>query len=150
MASRGVLVLVGCPMNPLRLVKRWLGALLAPILSRPADALDRVLVIADAKVKPPFRRVEAAHDAAPRRPFRAPEVPMRQVGLAQLGLREVRRLLPVMPGLMLRILRSGRFYRRSLPAARTRATPELLAEIEAVARANGALDIAYLNDVRSD
>lgn len=137
-------------MNPLRLVMRWLGALLDPILSRPADALDRVLAIADAKVKPPFRRVEAAPDAAPRRVFRAPEVPLRQVGLAQLGLREVRRLLPVMPGLMLRILRSGRFYRRALPTARTPATPDLLAAIEAVARKKGALDVAYLNDVRPD
>ena len=71
-------------MNPVRLVRRWVNAWLDPLLSRPADALDRILAIADAKVKPPFRRVEAAADAAPRRPFRAPEVPLRQVGLAAL------------------------------------------------------------------
>ncbi|MFO0954814.1 MAG: hypothetical protein U0835_27365, partial [Isosphaeraceae bacterium] len=131
-------------------VRRWLTAPFDSILSRPGDPLDRVLAVADAKIKPAFRRVEAAPDAAPRHLFRAPEVPVRELGFARLGFREVRRLLPVMPGLMLRILRSGRFFRPGLPISRVAATPALLAEVEAVARRHGALDVAYLEHIRPD
>ncbi len=129
---------------------RFLSRLLDPILSRPNGMLDRILAVTDAKVKGPFRRIEAAPDAAPRHRFLAPEVPMRELHFSSLGWAEVRRLLPVMPGLMRRMLRSGRYYRRSLPASRTPATPDLLARVEAIARRHGALDVAYLNEVQPE
>jgi len=136
--------------NPVRWVGRLLGRLLDPILSRPGDPLDRLLAFTDAKLEGRFRWVEASADAAPRHRFQAREVPMREMHVMRFGWREVRRLLGVMPGLMLRVLRSGRYYDPQLPVARTEATPELLASIEAIAKQHGAIDVAYLDDIRQD
>jgi len=132
----------------MRWLRRALSWLLDPILSRPNGMLDRILAITDAKVTEPFRRIEAAPEAAPRHRFRAPEVPMRELHVSGLGLAEVRRLVPVMPGLLRRMMRSGRYYRPELPTARTPASPELLQRVEAVARAHGALEVAYVEDVQ--
>lgn len=129
---------------------RFLSWVLDPILSRPNDGLDRVLAITDAKIAGAFRRVEAAPDAAPRHRFRAAEVPMRELAFGRLRWPQIRRLLNVMPGLMQRMLRSGRYYRPELPTERTVASAELLARVETVARDHGALDVAYLDQVRPE
>lgn len=131
-------------------LRALLGRLLAPLTSRPVDGLDRLLAYTDRKAQGRFRQVEARSDAAPRHAFTARGVPAHELAFGYLRFPEVRRLAPVMPGLMLRMLRSGRYYKPSLPEARTPAPPALLAELEAVARAHGALDVAYLNDVRSE
>jgi ferredoxin--NADP+ reductase len=120
------------------------------VLSKPNDGLDRILAITDAKAAGAFRAVVPSADAAPRHRFRAPEVPMRELGFRHLGFSDVKRLFPIMPGLLGRMLRSGRYYREGLPQTRTPATPELLAEVEAVAAEHGAIDVAYLNEVHPD
>ena len=130
--------------------RKLLARLLRPALSRPADMLDRILAVTDAKVRGPFRRVEASADAAPRHRFTAPLIPMRELAFQHLRFSEIRRLAPIMPGLMLRMLRSGRYYRSGLPTTRTPAPRTLLDAIEETARRHGALDVAYLNQVRPD
>ncbi|MEO0600852.1 MAG: FAD-dependent oxidoreductase [Myxococcota bacterium] len=135
-------------MNPLRLLGQFLNWLLDPILSRPGDPLDRVLAYTDAKLTGRFRQIEAAPDAPPRHRFEAPEVPLREMHVMRFRLPQLRRLVGVMPGLMQRILRSGRYYDPRLPVQRMAATPELVAALEEIAHDHGAIDVAFLNEVR--
>ncbi|MEN0067494.1 MAG: FAD-dependent oxidoreductase, partial [Myxococcota bacterium] len=124
-----------------------LDRLLAPVLDRSFDGLDRMLDLADAKLTGRFRQVESDSTSPPRHRFTAREVKLRDAHLSRLTFAKIRRLAPIMPDLLFRILRSGRFYRKDLPTGRTEATPALLDELEAIARSHGAFDVAYLNDI---
>lgn len=112
------------------------GKRVQPSLDSLLDQMDRHLDQFSNLVRP-------APQSRPRTPFDS-DVPAEQISSLNFTPRQRLKALPEMVPLMLGMQRSARMYRSRRRPTRSAASPELIAELEARARAAGARDIAYV------
>ncbi len=124
-----------------------LGQLVKMVTNRDGEAkgpsLDSMLAPMDAHLKNFDNLVEPAPESRPRTPFDS-DLPRRELSTANLKPKQLLKLLPVMGPLMLGMQKSARMYDGKFRPSKNEAAPEFIAELEKVARAAGAKDIAYV------
>ncbi len=123
------------------MMKTMLGALLGFGAERNA-ILDTVLAEHDAKVFGLEGLIHPPPDADARNPFTS-DVPFEQTSIARFTPSQRLRIGPTMLRLMRQMSRSARFYRRPREPERRDMEPELVEELEALAKEHGATAIRY-------
>ena len=106
-------------------------------------SLDTILKPLDAHLDNFDTLVEPAPESKPRTPFDS-GLPRKELSTANLKPKQMLKLLPVMAPLMLGMQKSARMYDGAFKPSKSEATPEFIAELERMARAAGAKDIAYV------
>ena len=106
-------------------------------------SLDTLLAHMDRHLDTLTDLVRPAPQSRPRTPFDS-DVPPEQVSTLNFTVRQRLKALPQMVPLMIGMQRSARMYRGRFQATRSEASPEFIAKLEALARAAGARDIAYV------
>ncbi len=113
------------------------------VLGPNGPSLDTLLAQLDAHADSLTAVVRPAAESKPRTPFDS-KVPAGETWVAKLKPHQAARALPVMLPLLLNMRRSARFYDEQYQPTQGHASPEFIAELEAIARAAGAKDIRYV------
>jgi epoxyqueuosine reductase len=87
--------------------------------------------------------IRPAPESKPRTPF-ATHLPKEKISMRNLTGRQLLRVLPKFLPLLKNMVLGSRLYDREFKASRNEADPKFIAELEAMARAAGAKDIAYI------
>jgi len=87
--------------------------------------------------------IRPAPESKPRTPF-ATNLPKEKISTRNFTGKQMFRVLPKIVPLLLNIVVGSRMYDREFKPSKTEASPKFIAEIEAMARAAGAKDIAYI------
>jgi|GEM_PF-563768 len=106
-------------------------------------SLDTLLAHLDRHLNTLGTLISPAPESRPRTPFDS-DVPPEQISTLNFTPRQRLKALPQMVPLMVGMQRSARMYRGRFQATRSEASAEFIAELEALARAVGARDIAYV------
>ena len=108
----------------------------APSLDRLLEGMDKHLENFDTLIQP-------APESKPRTPFDA-HLPKEQMSLANLNPRQKLRVIPKALPLIFNMQRAARMYDGKFRAARSEVTPDVLAQLEALAFKAGVKDIKYV------
>ncbi len=106
-------------------------------------SLDTLLAWTDKHIFNLKTLIRPAPESKPRTPF-ATNLPKEKVSMRNLTGRQMLRVLPKFLPLMANMVLGSRLYDREFKASRAEADPQFIAELEAMARAAGAKDIAYI------
>ncbi len=109
----------------------------------PGPSLDNMLEPMDRHMDNFDEFVPPAPESKPRTPFDC-DVPKREIGLTNLSVRDKMRVIPALVPLFINMQRGARLYDGKFQPRQTHASPEFLAELEAMAKEHGAKDVAYI------
>lgn len=112
------------------------GEAKGPSLDKILEPLDKHLENFDTLILP-------APESKPRTPFDS-GLPREKLSTANFTLKQMLKLLPVMAPLMLGMQKSAGMYDGKFKPSKSVATPEFIADLEKLARAAGARDLAYV------
>ncbi|MBK8025262.1 MAG: 4Fe-4S binding protein [Chloroflexi bacterium] len=108
-----------------------------------APSLDKLLEGMDQHLENFESLIQPAPTSKPRTPFDA-HLPKEQMTLANLTPRQKLRVVPKMVPLVLNMQRAARLYDGKYRPRASKASPEFIADLEALAKAAGARDIRYV------
>lgn len=111
--------------------------------AKSEPSLDTLLEWSDQHIFHLENLIRPATESKPRTPF-ATNLPKEKVSTRNFTGRQMLRVLPKIVPLMANIVGGSRMYNREFKASKTEASPEFIAEIERMARAAGAKEIAYI------
>jgi ferredoxin len=114
--------------------------------TRPS--LDMILEQADRHLQNFATLVQPAPESKPRTPFNT-DLPNEQVSMLNFTTRQRLKVVTKAVPLIVNMQRGARLYDGKFRATRSQATPEFIAKLEAMARAAGAKDIAYVKIPRN-
>ncbi len=106
-------------------------------------SLDTILAWTDKHIFNLKNLIRPAPESKPRTLF-ATNLPKEKVSMRNLTGRQMLQVLPKFVPLILNMVLGSRMYDREFKALRSQADPKFIAELEAIARAAGAKDIAYI------
>ena len=111
--------------------------------SESGPSLDTILAWTDKHIFNLKNLIRPAPESKPRTLF-ATNLPKEKVSMRNLTGRQMLQVLPKFVPLILNMVLGSRMYDREFKALRSQADPKFIAELEAIARAAGAKDIAYI------
>ncbi len=124
-----------------------LRQLVKMIASRDGEAkgpsLDNLLEPLDKHLENFATLVLPAPESRPRTPFDS-GLPRKELSTANFTPKQMLKLLPVMAPLMLGMQKSAGMYDGTFKPSKSEAAPEFIADLEKLARAAGAKDLAYV------
>jgi epoxyqueuosine reductase len=106
-------------------------------------SLDTLLAWTDKHIFNLKHLIRPAPESKPRTPF-ATNLPKEKVSMRNMTGRQWLQVLPKFVPLMLNMVLGSRMYDREFKASRSQADPQFITELEKLARAAGAKDIAYI------
>jgi len=112
-------------------------------------SLDTMLAQFDRELENFHTLVQPAPESKPRTPFDSQNLPFEKMSMAQLTLRQMLSVLPVMLPLQLHMRQSAKLYDGKFKPTRSEADAAFFAELESIARAAGAADIKYIQVPRN-
>ena len=110
---------------------------------QPRPSLDTLLKHMDKHLENFTTLVEPAPESKPRTPFDT-DLPPEQISTLNFTWKQRLKILPDALPLMVNMYRSARMYDGRFKPTQQRATPEFIAQLEALARRAGAQDIRYV------
>lgn len=111
--------------------------------AHPGPSLDVLLNWTDKHIFNLKNLIRPAPESKPRTPF-ATNLPKEKVSMRNLSGRQMLQVIPKFLPLVANMVLGSRMYDKEFKASRSEASPEFIAEFEAMARAAGAKDIAYI------
>jgi epoxyqueuosine reductase len=111
-------------------------------------SLDTILEWSDKHLKNLKTRILPTPDSKPRTPF-ATSLPKEKISMLNTTFRQKLQIIPKILPLMTNIVIGSQMYNQEFRATSSQASPEFIAQLEAMARANGAKDIAYIKVPRN-
>jgi epoxyqueuosine reductase len=112
--------------------------------AKAGPSLDLLLNWTDKHIFNLKHLIRPAAESKPRTPF-ATNLPKEKVSMRNLSPRQLLQVIPKFLPLITNMVLGSRMYDREFKASRSEADPAFIAELEAMARAAGAKDIAYIN-----
>ncbi|GAB4522411.1 MAG: hypothetical protein OHK0046_34900 [Anaerolineae bacterium] len=106
-------------------------------------SLDNILEPMDQKIHNFETYVHPAPESKPRTSF-TPNLPPGQASMEKFTVRQFTKVMPQMVPLLYHMKRGSRWYNGKHKPARSHATPEIIAELEALAHEAGVKDIRYI------
>jgi epoxyqueuosine reductase len=107
------------------------------------SSLDTLLEWSDKHIFHLKHLIQPAPESKPRTPF-ATNLPKEKISTRNFTWRQLLRVLPKIVPLMANIVLGSRMYDKEVIASRSQADPKFIAELELIAKAAGAKDIAYI------
>jgi NAD-dependent dihydropyrimidine dehydrogenase PreA subunit len=111
-------------------------------------SLDTILEEVDSHIEGIGNLIRPAPEAKPRTPFNT-DLPREKISMMNLTAQQRMRVMPKMMPLMVNMQRGARMYDKPFESTQTEATPEFIAQLEALMLAAGAKDIGYVNVPRN-
>ncbi len=111
--------------------------------SKAAPSLDILLNWTDQHIFNLKNLIRPAPESKPRTPF-ATNLPKEKVSMRNLTGRQLLQVIPKFLPLLANMVLGSRMYDREFKASSSQADPKFIADLEAMARAAGAKDIAYI------
>jgi ferredoxin len=112
-------------------------------VDKDGPSLDRMLVEMDRHLNNFKTLVPPAAESKPRTPFDS-DLPSEQSSVNNFTLRQFLKVVPQVGPLMINMKRSARMYDGKFHPTQSEASPAFIAELEAMARAEGATDVRYV------
>lgn len=106
-------------------------------------SLDTILAWTDKHIFNLKNLIRPAPESKPRTPF-ATNLPKEKVSMRNMTGRQWLQMLPKFVPLMLNMVLGSRMYDREFKSSSSEADPKFITDLEAMARAAGAKDIAYI------
>lgn len=113
-----------------------------PSLDRMLDQFDRELENFQQLALP-------TTESKPRTPFDSPNLSFDQMSMSRLSAKQILALLPVMIPLQLQMRRGVKLYDGKFQPTRSEASPDLIAQMERLARKAGAREVKYVRVPRN-
>ena len=107
-------------------------------------SLDTMLATFDKELDNFPTLMQPAPESKPRTPFDSKNVPREKMSMANMTPKQMLSALPVMLPLMMQMRRCSKLYDGTFQPTRAEADAAFMAELESMARAAGAADIAYV------
>lgn len=112
--------------------------------SSSGPSLDRQLAQADAHLENFDTLFLPAPESKPRTPFDAHDVPPEKISMLNMTIKQILKLVPVFIPLQRGMAQSNKLYDGKFRPTQEMATPEFIAELEAIALKMGATAVKYV------